>query len=81
MTTAFGISSDDIEDVLRNHSLHVASTDGRSFEDMAIELLADIDEARIERAALKAGCDMDEQTRAAHEEIHTILVEQGVLKR
>lgn len=78
--TAFGISEDDIENVLRDYSLRVTHTNGQSFESMASELITEIDHARVETAALNSGCDIDEQTAGAYEEIKAILVELGVLE-
>lgn len=78
--TAFQITEDDIENVLHSHSLRVTNTHGKSFETMAAELLGEIDLARVEKAALKAGCDLDQQAQAALDEIKTILVEMGVLE-
>ena len=82
MTTgcAFGISEDDIENVLCDYSLRVTNTQGKSFKTMASELIGEIDHARVEKTALKGGCDMDAQTAAAHEEIKQCLVELGVLE-
>lgn len=78
--TAFQITEIDIENVLRNYSLRVADTQGKSFETMAAELIDEIDCERVEKAALKAGCDLDEQTQGAHDEIKKILVELGILE-
>lgn len=78
--TAFQITEEDIESVLHQYALRVANSRGLSFAAMAEELLYEIDEQRVEKAALKAGTDLDTQTAAAMEEIHAILVEQGVLE-
>lgn len=80
MNTAFQITEDDIAMVLRRESLRVADTQGRSFDDMASDLLTEIDGDRIERAALKSGNDLEDQTTGAHDEIKIILEEMGVLK-
>lgn len=77
---AFQVTEDDIENVLRNCSLRVADTQGKSFETMAEELIGEIDCARVEKVALMSGCDLDEQTQGAYGEIKKILVELGVLE-
>jgi hypothetical protein len=84
LTAAFGIAENDIETVLRNNAALVANTAGQSFEQMSEKIFddwTDIEHNRIADAALDGGVDMDDQTNAAHAEIRTILVEQGVLKR
>lgn len=77
---AFQITSDDVENVLRDYSLRVTNTNGQSFEHMAEELIDELDHERIERAALAASTDFDEQTTAAYEAIKNNLVELGVLE-
>lgn len=77
---AFGISEEDIENVLRKHWARVANTDGKSFADMADELFTSIDASAVEQAALKGGVELDAQTDAAHSEIERQLVRQGVLE-
>ena len=77
---AFGINEEDIEKVLRKHWDRVANTDGKSFEDMADELFTSIDAPAVERAALKGGVELEEQTDAAYAEIERQLVQQGVLE-
>ena len=78
--TAFQITNEDIENVLRNYSLRVTDTQGKSFETMAAELIGEIDCERIEKAALMSGSDLDEQTQGAYDEIKKILVELGILE-
>lgn len=80
VTTAFQISEEDIENVLRDYSLRVTNAQGQSFETMASELINEIDHARVEKAALDGGDDIDDQTQAAYNEIHKNLVEQGVIE-
>lgn len=77
--TAFQISEDDIETVLRRHSLRVSDTQGKSFSEIAEKLIYDIDHERVELAAMSASCKLEEQTEAAHEEIKIICLELGVL--
>lgn len=85
LSNAFEVSEDDIETVLSQNAAQVANTSGRSFEQMAVEIhdgwLGGGELDRIAGAALDGGTEMDEQTDAAHAEIRSILVEQGVLKR
>lgn len=80
LATAFGITETDIENVLRDYSMRVTDTKGLSFEAMAAELITEIDHDRVAAAALKAGCDMEEQTKGAYQEIRRILVELDVLE-
>jgi hypothetical protein len=77
--TAFQVTEEDIENVLRNYSLRVMDTQGQSFETMAAELINEIDCGRVEKAALASGGDLDVQTQGAYDEIKNILVEIGVL--
>ncbi|ELQ8317505.1 hypothetical protein R2571_006404 [Pseudomonas aeruginosa] len=77
---AFQISTEDVENVLRSYSLRVTDTKGQSFERMAEELIDELDHERIEREALAASTELDEQTTAAYEAIKNNLVELGVLE-
>jgi hypothetical protein len=77
--TGFAVSEEDIETVLSNHATRVANSDGRSFEEMAQALMAELDSAAIEKAALR-GDDMETQTRYALEEIAQQLTGIGVLE-
>jgi hypothetical protein len=81
MTTriAFAISEEDVENVLRAYSLRVKDAQGKSFETMAEELIDEIDHARVEKAALRSEGDLEDQIKAAFDEIKKILVELGVL--
>lgn len=79
-STAYQITAEDIENVLRSYSLRVVDTQGKSFEAMAAELIDEIDCERVEKVALNSGCDIDDQTQGAYDEIHRILVEIGVLE-
>lgn len=76
----FGVTADLIEAVLRDYSLRVTDTQGRSFQEMSEEQILWIDCKRVERAALRSGDARDEQTQGALEEIKDILVEHGVLE-
>ena len=75
-----GISASQIQAVLEAYSLRVADTKGRSFAEMAEDLIDEIDLARIERAAMDAGQDPQNRARAVSEAIKTSLVEIGVLE-
>lgn len=79
MSMAFEISAQDIESVLLSYSLRVTDTQGQSFATMAEELIDEVDTSRIEKAALRAGNSLEEQTAGAYEEIRQILVEMAVL--
>jgi hypothetical protein len=79
MNHAFGISEEDVENVLSKHWARVANSDGKSLENMAVDLFTHLDADAIERSALKGGVDLDDQTEAAYEEIERQLVERGVL--
>lgn len=82
-STAFEITEQDVENVLRANWAAVADSKGQSFAQMADNIFANISSVqheRVGRAALDAGCEMDEQTTAAYAEIRTIMVEDGVLK-
>jgi hypothetical protein len=80
LAMAFGISADDVASVLEEYRLRIIDARGQSFGQMAEELVGELDHERIAQEALDAGCDMDEQTAAAHAEIKRQLVEQGVLE-
>lgn len=83
IATAFGITEEDITNVLRDNALHVVNTNGVSFATMGEQLYCDwtnVELARVAKAALRGGVEMDEQTQAAYGEIRAILVEQAVLK-
>jgi hypothetical protein len=78
--TAFQILSDDIESVLHNYTHRLINTRGLGILDLSVELLDEIDHNRIEKAALAASNDLDEQTNAAMAEIKANLVDLGVLE-
>lgn len=80
LSMAFGITEDDISTVLRANWAKVANTDGKDFEEMASDLIVEIDADRVASAALDGGTEVDDQTDAAHEEIRKILIEDGVIK-
>lgn len=77
---AFQLTADDVESVLHSYTARLINTQGLSIIDLSAELFAEIDHARIEKAALKASTDPDEQATAALAEIKTNLVELGVLE-
>lgn len=60
MATAFEITEQDIENVLRANAVKVANSGGKPFASMAEEIFADFVEAdRVEVAALEGGTDLD----------------------
>lgn len=77
---AYQITELDIENVLSDYSHRVANSRGMSFEQMASELITEVDAKRVEHAALQGGEELDGQTVAAMEEIRVILEEIGVLE-
>lgn len=77
---AFQLTADDVESVLHSYTARLINTQGLSIIDLSAELFDEIDHARIEKAALNASTDPDEQATAALAEIKTNLVELGVLE-
>lgn len=78
--TAFEMTSQDVENVLRDYAMRINDMRGMSFHDLAEDLMKDIDAQRVAKAALRGGDDLDEQAIAAMDEIKKILVEIGVLE-
>lgn len=76
---AYQATEEDVENVLRKHSLAVANSLGKSFESMANEVFGSLDLDLIEKAALM-GDDLDVQTEYANDEIARQLREAGVLE-
>lgn len=79
-SAAFQVTADDVECVLHSYSCRLMNTDGLSIVDLSAELIDEIDRERIEKAALNASTDLDEQTEAALKELKANLVELGVLE-
>jgi len=77
---AFGISEEDLANVLRKHWARVANTNGLDFEAMADLNFRYLNDAAVEKAALDGGVEMDDQTEAAYEEIERQMVALGVLE-
>ena len=77
--TAYQPTEEDVENVLRNHALHVANTNGKSFESIAAEVFHDLDHGKVEAAAMY-GDSLDQQTGYANEEIARQLRENGILE-
>jgi hypothetical protein len=63
MTQGFGISEEDVYSVLTDKGVSEASWE------MADALFGELNAGLVERAAMRASGDLDEQTVAAHEEI------------
>lgn len=76
---AFGISEEDVANVLASNTMIESYRAGRSIEDMANALMEGLDFDAIEEAALM-GDDMDQQTDYAHDEITKQLRAAGVLE-
>lgn len=83
MGFAFDIVEEDLETVLRDNAILIANADGLPISTLAerIYLGWGPEFARIEKAALDSGVELDEQTVGAHAEIRKIFVEQGILVR
>lgn len=79
-SSAFQVTADDVECVLHSYSSRLINTHGLSIVDLSAELVDEIDHDRIEKAALNASTDLDEQTNAALEELKDNLVDLGVLE-
>jgi len=83
LSAAFEVTEDDIATVLSQNADLVVNKGSKLFSEMAEQLhdnwLGGVLD-RIALAALDGGTDLDDQTTAAHAEIRTILVEEGVLK-
>ena len=80
---AFGISEEDVENVLRRHAsrlrLVTAPSGTLGYTAVAEKLFDAIDQSAVERAALKGGVELEEQTDATYDEIERQLVSQWVL--
>ena len=73
MSSAFGISEDDVFSVLLNKEVRL--------EDHIIrQLFEDLDTAAVAQAAMDSGDDMDEQTMGAYEEIWSQLQDMDPVK-
>lgn len=66
----FEISEDDVANVLRQHAGNTS---------LAKKLFEEMDIDAVTCAALAGGCDLDDQTSAAYEEITRQLIDQGAL--
>lgn len=84
LAMAFGITEEDITNVLRQNAAQVANSNGVPFDIMGEQIFndwTDLEFDRVAKSALDGGVDMDDQVDAAYAEIRAILVEQGTLKR
>lgn len=77
--TAYEVTEEDVEAVLRDNALAVADAKGRTFEAMASELIGELDHGLVEAAALH-GNELDDQVVYANEEIARQLRALGTLK-
>lgn len=62
MGLAFGITEDDVANVLRSHGISVS-------EEQVSDLFFELDDGAVESAALNSGHDLDDQTEGAYQEI------------
>lgn len=76
----FEATAEDLEVVLRVNFLRLKTVEEIAFETLAERLLPTINQARVEKAALKHANDLEGQTQAAHREIEVQLAESGVLE-
>jgi uncharacterized NAD(P)/FAD-binding protein YdhS len=76
---AYQHTADDVENVLRDHATRVVNTEGKPLDVLAEELVEELDDGAIEKAALRGGVDLDDQTTAANEEILRQLIERGLI--
>lgn len=84
LAMAFGITEEDITNVLRQNAAQVANSNGVPFDIMGEQIFndwTDLEFDRVAKSALDGGVEMDDQVEAAYAEIRAILVEQGTLKR
>ena len=84
LAMAFGITEEDITNVLRQNAAQVANSNGVPFDIMGEQIFndwTDLEFDRVAQSALDGGVEMDDQVEAAYAEIRAILVEQGTLKR
>lgn len=79
MCTAYQATSEDVQLVLESHADRIAAQ-SRSLDELAEQLFDGLDCYAIERAALKGGTDLEEQTAAADAEILRQLVEGGHIR-
>lgn len=77
--TAYGVTEEDVEAVLRANASAVADAKGRTFEAMASELMGELDHGLVEAAALH-GDEFDDQVVYANEEIARQLRALGTLE-
>jgi len=73
------VTADDIENVLKQYSLRVTDTQGKSFETMAAELVDQLDLAPVVEAASNASTP-DAQGQAVFNALHQVLVKEGVIE-
>lgn len=79
MSQAFEVTEDDVFVVLHNNLARIANPAGISLGKLAEKAFYNLDASRVERVALECAGDIEEQSEAAHQEIESILVEDGLL--
>lgn len=77
--SAYEATEEDVQNVLSSNALHVANTNGKSFESIANEVFGELDFYLIEEAAL-FGDGLDEQINYANDEIARQLRAKGILE-
>lgn len=77
---AFQITEEDVENVLQQNLQRVRNPGGVAISELAERLLdRELDVPAIERAALRGGPDLDDQTDAADAEIKQQLIDRGFM--
>jgi hypothetical protein len=77
--TQYIVTADDVENVLREHSLRVIDTKGKSFETMSAELVDELDMTTVVVAASLANT-VNAREQAVFNALHALLVKDGVLE-
>jgi hypothetical protein len=77
--TQYIVTADDVENVLREHSLRVTDTKGKSFETMSAELVDELDMTTVVEAASLANT-VNAREQAVFNALHALLVKDGVLE-
>ncbi len=75
----YTVTASDVENVLREYSLRVADTKGKSFETMAAVLVDELDMTTVVEAASLANT-VNAREQAVFNALHAVLVKDGVLE-